>query len=255
MFGVYRLRLILYLLNLTLVTAQGLTRRLDLAQIQHEQRWKSQLMEEVTKLTETKTQIEASLKILKVTWLQLSEEVSKLTETKTQITSDLAKIQHEQRRNAWLQGKISELTEALNSARAALPTHEVIGVDGLPDSVISSVGMNRNKRHRQAGESQSSLAIMQQQQDAHQQTLKRVKAEVVEAKTSASEAQLETEDAKDRHLCIICSDNVISCMYSPCKHIVTCDDCDMELARHKNTQPCPKCQTPIASRVRGVYLP
>ena len=76
-----------------------------------------------------------------------------------------------------------------------------------------------------------------------------MKVEAVAAATAS--AQREVEDQENRHLCVVCAENDVNCLYTPCMHLVTCQGCDERFV-HEN---CPQCQTTITSRVRGINLP
>ncbi len=68
--------------------------------------------------------------------------------------------------------------------------------------------------------------------------------EIINQKRRIKELQEEKENSI---MCVACKENKKNMLYTPCKHICCCEECDKSITR------CPMCRTQIKERIK-IYL-
>lgn len=65
-------------------------------------------------------------------------------------------------------------------------------------------------------------------------------------KTENKNLKAEVQRLIDDRTCIICMDNEILCLFLPCKHLVSCENC----AQNPALKECPLCRKVIQKRLK-----
>jgi hypothetical protein len=63
----------------------------------------------------------------------------------------------------------------------------------------------------------------------------------------------DSASAEDRVLCVVCRDHVIQIKFSPCRHVIVCEDCHQQLSR-RGELVCPMCRARVTS-FEKVFIP
>lgn len=74
-----------------------------------------------------------------------------------------------------------------------------------------------------------------------------------EASDKLGKVRLEAENFENRSLCVMCLEADRSCLYLPCKHLLTCRACDEDL--EAVSAPCPFCNEAIEARLADIFVP